>query len=46
MCLSGRGLLVSSYVPFWWGIGGRQLCAFWYWVDGRQLCAFQVGFLW
>jgi hypothetical protein len=26
MCPSGRGLVVASYVPFWWGVC-RQLCA-------------------
>jgi hypothetical protein len=27
MWLSGRGLMLGSYVTFRWGFGGRQLCA-------------------
>jgi hypothetical protein len=27
MCLSGRGLVVGSYVTFSFGVVGRQLCA-------------------
>jgi hypothetical protein len=46
MCLSSRGLEVSSYVPFWKGFGGRKLCAFQVGVGGRQLLAFQVGCCW
>jgi hypothetical protein len=26
MCPSGIGVVVGSYVPFWKGVGGRQLC--------------------
>jgi hypothetical protein len=46
MCLSGRGLLVGSYVPFRQGVFGRQLCAFEVGVGGRQLCALLVGGWW
>jgi hypothetical protein len=28
MCLSGRRLVVGSYLSFCWGFGGKQLCAF------------------
>jgi hypothetical protein len=28
MCVSVRDSLVGSYVPFWWGVGDRQLFAF------------------
>jgi hypothetical protein len=27
MCLSGNGLVVGSYVPFFKGVSGRQLYA-------------------
>jgi hypothetical protein len=27
MCLSGRGLVVGSYVTFSFGVVGRELCA-------------------
>jgi hypothetical protein len=42
MCLSDKGLVVGSYVPFCWGCG-RQLCALRLRVGNRQLCAFQGG---
>jgi hypothetical protein len=45
MRLSGRGLVIGSYVAFRVGVDGRQLCAFLV-GDGRQLCAFVVGGLW
>jgi hypothetical protein len=36
MCLSGRGLLVGSNVPFRYVVGDRQLCAllvgFWWYA--------------
>jgi hypothetical protein len=28
LCLSGRGFVVGSYVPFFYGVGGRQLFTF------------------
>jgi hypothetical protein len=28
MCISCRGFVVASYVPFWFGVGDTQLCAF------------------
>jgi hypothetical protein len=28
MCLSVWGLVVGSYVPIWFVVHGRQLCAF------------------
>jgi hypothetical protein len=28
MCLSSRWLVLGSYVPFWYGVGGRQLSVF------------------
>jgi hypothetical protein len=28
MCPSSRGLVLGSYVHFWYGVGSRQLCAF------------------
>jgi hypothetical protein len=43
MCLSGRGFVVGSYLPFWYGVGGKQLSGFLYGVCGRQLFAFLVG---
>jgi hypothetical protein len=46
MCLFGRGLVVGSCVPLWYGVGGRQLCAFHVGVCGRQLCAILLGGLW
>jgi hypothetical protein len=36
------GLVVGSYIPFRWVVGGRQLCALLVGVGGRQLCALQV----
>jgi hypothetical protein len=46
MCLSGRVLVVGSYVPFCWEFGVRQLRAFQVGVGGRQLCALLVGDCW
>jgi hypothetical protein len=46
MCLTGSGLVVGSYVPFWSVIGERQLCAFLLEVGGRQVSALQVGGWW
>jgi hypothetical protein len=46
MCLSGRGLVVGSYVPFRYEVGVRQLCALLVGVGMRQLCAFVVGSWW
>jgi hypothetical protein len=44
--LSGRVFVVGIYVPFRWGVGGRQLCAFLVGVGGRQVCALLVGGWW
>jgi hypothetical protein len=38
--------VVGSYVPFCYGVYGRQLYAFLVGFGGRQLCAFQVGVWW
>jgi hypothetical protein len=46
MCVSGRGLVVGRYMPFWKGFGGRCLCAFQLGVGGRQLCALLLGVYW
>jgi hypothetical protein len=46
MCLSGRVLQVFSYVSFWYGVGGRHICAIVIEVGGRQMCEFQVVGWW
>jgi hypothetical protein len=46
MCLSCRGLVVVSYVPFCLGFGGMLLCAFLVEFGGRLLCAFLLGVWW
>jgi hypothetical protein len=42
-CLSGRGLVVGSYVPFWLGVVEGSYVPFSYGFGGMQLCALLVG---
>jgi hypothetical protein len=46
MYLSGRGLLLVSYVPFWLGFDGIPFSAFLVGVGSRQVSAFLAGGWW